>query len=86
MEDGCLQIGNSFLEAVDDLLIFLLSGVDDIFIVVLFLLDLLFELGLELEYDFVSFLFAFEIPGGVLVDFLTVVLFLVLFGSAEVLE
>ena len=82
MEDASLQIPNSFLEIVDDLLVLLLSRADYIFIVVLFLLDLLFEFGLKLKYDLVSFLLAFEIPRGVFVYLLTIVLLLVLFGSA----
>ncbi len=61
--------------------IFFLVVGDDVFVVGLFLLELLLEFGLELEDYFVTLLLALEVAGGVFCQFLVVVFLFVLFCS-----
>lgn len=66
--------------------IFFLVVGDDVFVVGLFLLELLLEFGLEFEDYFVTLLLALEVAGGVFCQFLVVVFLFVLFCSWLVLK
>lgn len=66
--------------------IFFLVVGDDVFVVGLFLLELLLEFGLEFEDYFVTLLLTLEVAGGVFCQFLVVVFLFVLFCSGLVLK
>jgi hypothetical protein len=63
-----------------------LIGLDHLLVVLVFLFQLQLEFVLEFENDFVPFLLRLGVAGGVLLDFLDEVFFLVFLGPGEVLK
>lgn len=81
-----LQLFITIPERINDIVVLLFSRGEECPVISIFFLSLLFELGLELEYDLVSFLLALKVTLCVFGQFDCIVLLFALFCFSLVLE